>query len=209
MYDTKGGKQNEGDPLPNPDLYIEPGKPGATGYDRHKDKGLQLVLKENNDNKVAPSMYNPWDLPGSVGGSDYSDNISGCNPNMIPIGHKMTPENGNMEGPTKHGADELIAQDPKAYWSDSCKCVKGSDPKFRQSPRIRMMPLYNPVIYAEGQKTGKSQPQVEVVNYLGVFVESVSPSGEVIGRVTPVLGKLGSSGTPPVGAFASYIMLVK
>jgi hypothetical protein len=73
MYETQGNQQNKGGPLPNPDVYIAPGNPGATGYNPHTDKGLQLVIKANNDNKVAPSMYNPWDIPGSVGGSDYSE----------------------------------------------------------------------------------------------------------------------------------------
>ena len=205
IYATAGGKQNNGAPLPNPDVYIPPGYPGHTGYDADLDKGLRLVLKENNDNKVAPSMYNPWDIPGSVGGSDYEENISGCNPHLVDKGDKMIPENGNMQGPTTHGANELIEQDRDARWVDACKCVKYS--QFRQSPRIRIMPLYDPVVYANDQKTGKSKPELKVVNYLGVFIEAVV-GGEIIGRVTPITAKP-SSGIPGAGTFAKAIMLVK
>jgi Flp pilus assembly protein TadG len=205
IYETAGNKQNNGAPLPNPDVYIAPGNPGATGYNPILDKGLRLVLKENNDNKVAPSMYNPWDIPGSVGGNDYEENISQCNPHLVEKGDKMTPENGNMQGPTAHGANELIDLDPDARWVDECKCVKYS--QFRQSPRIRVMPLYDPVVYANDQKTGKAKPDLVVVNYLGVFVEDVV-GGEIIGRVTPIIGKL-QSGTPAAGSFAKAIMLVK
>ena len=47
----------------------------ATGYQPVRDKGVRLTLKHNNQDKVAPGMYNAWDLPGSVGGDDYRENI--------------------------------------------------------------------------------------------------------------------------------------
>lgn len=119
----------------------------------------------------------------------------------------MTPENGNMVGPTKQGGDDLIALDPDAKWSDTCKCVV--DSAFRQSPRIKTVPLFDPVLYAEGQHTGKAKPDLKIVNYLGFFVESVNGGGEIIGRVTPITGKYLKGAPTPVGAFAAAIMLVK
>src|SRR6266853_1003120 len=119
MYDNKGNL------LANPDEYVPPGQPGATGYNPDTDKGLELVLKNNNGTNVAPSLYNPWDLPGSVGGSDYSNNIARCNPNLVALGDFMAPENGNMVGPTQQGTDTLTASDPRAYWDTTCNCVKG------------------------------------------------------------------------------------
>jgi Flp pilus assembly protein TadG len=196
-----------GNPLANPDVYIPPGQSGTTGYNPHTDKGLELVLKSNNESKVAPSMYNPWDLPGSVGGSDYRDNIINCNPNIVKIGDDMTPENGNMTGPTKQGTDGLIAKDPNAYWDTACKCVKGS--AFATSPRIRIVPLYNPVLYAQGKQSGKSQPHLQVVNYLGFFIERITGGGEVTGRITPILGRISGKGAASTGAFARAIMLVQ
>jgi Flp pilus assembly protein TadG len=207
MYATQGNSQNSGAALANPDIYIPPWETGATGYSPKTDRGVRLVLKNNNQNKVAPSMYNAWDLPGSVGGDDYSENISTCNTNIIALGHNMTPENGNMVGPTQHGTDGLIAQDPSARWDEGCNCVKGS--AYRQSPRIRIVPLYNPVMYAEGQQSGKSQPVLQVVNYLGVFVEEVTGGGDVTGRITPITGRFVPGAPPPVGGFAQAIMLVQ
>jgi Putative Flp pilus-assembly TadE/G-like len=207
MYEAQGNNQNRGGPLTDPDIYIAPGHADATGYDPETDKGLQLVLKNNNQNKIAPSMYNAWDLPGSVGGDDYRDNIATCNQNLIEIGDTMTPENGNMTGPTHQGTDELVAQDPRARWDTTCKCVK--DSAFRVSPRIRIVPLYHPVVYTQGQLTGKSQPQLEVVNYLGFFVEGVTGGGEVTGRITPITGKIIPGGPAAIGAFAQAIMLVR
>ncbi len=200
-YDNKGNK------LANPDVYIPPGNTGNTGYNADIDKGTQLVLKNNNQNKTAPSFYNPWDLPGSVGGNDYRNNISGCNSNLIKIGDDMTPENGNMVGPTKQGTDDLIAQDPGAHWDTTCNCVKGS--AYGTSPRIRIAPLYDPAIYEAGKQTGKANPQLKVVNYLGFFVESITGAGDVTGRIIPVAGKVAANGPAANGAFPRAIMIVK
>jgi hypothetical protein len=207
MYEDQGNRQNVGAPLPYPDIYIPPGGRDATGYNPVTDRGLQLVLKNNTENRIAPGMYNAWDLPGSVGAEDYRNNIATCNPNLIKIGDTMTPENGNMSGPTRQGTKDLVDADPNAYWDTHCNCVKGS--AYRTSPRVRVVPLYNPTRYTEGQHTGKSQPELEVVNYLGFFVEEVNGGGEVIGRVTPITGRFTGSGGPSIGSFAQAIMLVR
>ena len=148
VYAKEGNKQNSGAPFPKPDSYVPPGHTDATGYQPNRDKGMQLVLKHNNQDKVAPSMYNAWDLPGSVGGDDYKENLATCNQNLVKIGDTMTPENGNMTGPTQQGAEELLAQDQGAHWDTGCNCVKGSS--YRVSPRIRIVPLYNPVVVRGG-----------------------------------------------------------
>ena len=207
VYADHGNQQNVGEPLSNPDIYIPPGSRDATGYNPVTDRGVQLVLKNNTQNRIAPGMYNAWDLPGSVGGDDYRNNIAQCNPNLIAIGDVMTPENGNMTGPTQQGTEDLVAADPNAYWNADCNCVKGS--RYATSPRIRVVPLYNPTRYTDGQHTGKSQPELEVVNYLGFFVEEINGGGEVIGRITPIAGRVSGSGSSPIGAFSQAIMLVK
>src|SRR5579864_5850722 len=74
MYDSKGNL------LANPDIYIGPSDPANyTGYNPIRDKGLEVTLKANNSTKITASFYNPWDLPGSVGASDYRNNIASCN----------------------------------------------------------------------------------------------------------------------------------
>ena len=207
--DTFERYDSAGNLLANPDVYVPPGQTDATptGYNPDTDKGLQLVLKNNNGTAVAPSMYNPWDLPGSVGGNDYRNNIANCNPNLVKLGDMMTPENGNMVGPTQQGTNDLVGQDSNAYWDTACNCVKGS--AFPVSPRIRIVPLYDPSVYQLGRQTGKSGPQLQVVNYLGFFIESINGGGQVIGRITPILGKFVGGGGPPIGGFARVLMLVQ
>lgn len=200
LFDKKGKIINP------PDVYIPPGQSGATGYRPATDTGLRLVLKNNNASKVAPSLYNPWDLPGSIGGNDYRNNIASCNTNIVAIGDMMPPENGNMVGPTKQGTDALVGRDPNAYWDVACNCVKGS--AFPTSPRVAVVPLYDPVVYANGQKSGKNA-QLKVANYLGFFIEGVDGTGQVTGRITPVGGLISGNGGPASGAFPVAIRLVQ
>lgn len=207
VYESQGNRDNVGAPLPNPDIYHPPGTSEATGYSPVTDRGVQLVLKSNTQNRIAPGMYGAWAIPGSTGADDYRENIYGCNPNIVTAGDLLTPEPGNMTGPTQQGTTDLVGQDPNAYWDSGCNCVKGS--AYAKSPRIRAVPLYSPVRYADGQHTGRSQPEFEVVNYLGFFVEEVNGGGEVIGRITPITGRISGRTGPNVGAFAKAIMLVQ
>jgi Flp pilus assembly protein TadG len=207
----QGGHQNAGAPLAYPDQYVPPGQPGATGYNPATDTGLQLVLKPSNQSEVTPSMYNAWDIGGVTGASAYSSNIGGCNTTMTGLGNTMSPETGNMTGPTKQGVDALIAQDPNASWDPTCNggmgCVKNS--AFQVSPRIRAIPLYDPYVYAQDQHSGKSQPTLQIVNYLGFFIDSVDGSSAVTGYITPITGRYNPGGPVAIGGFARSIMLVR
>ncbi|HEX4565257.1 MAG TPA: hypothetical protein VH138_01450, partial [Vicinamibacterales bacterium] len=72
-----------------------------------------------------------------------------------------------------------------------------------------VVPLYDPYVYANGQQTGKSGPQLQVTNYLGFFVEGVTGAGDVTGRITPISG-LYKSGLPSsTNAFPKVIRLVQ
>jgi Flp pilus assembly protein TadG len=207
MYERRGQNQNQGPPLANPDIYIPPGTPDATGYSPYRDRGLRLVLKTNNQSQVAPSIYNAWAIPGGTGADYYRENIAGCNSRVVAKGDLLVPETGNMTGPTQQGAAALIATDPNAHWDDVCNCVRGS--LYPVSTRIRAIPLYNPTRYTQGQHSGHSQPELEVVNYLGFFLEDVNGGGEVIGRVHPISGMIRDPNNPPIGAFAQAIILVR
>ncbi len=204
--DTFDLTDSKGTPLANPDVYIPADQPGYTGYNVDRDRGLQLVLKANNTTKVSPSFYNPWDLPGSTGASDYRNNIANCNTAVIPIGDPMTPEPGNMVGPTAQGTADLVAKDPNAYWDLSCNCVKGS--AFGTSPRVVIIPLYDPYFYETGKQNGRNAA-LKIANYLGFFIEQMQ-GNQVVGRVTPVAGVFaGNLGPAPAGAFPKVIRLVQ
>jgi predicted RNA-binding protein with TRAM domain len=111
-----------------------------------------------------------------------------------------------MVGPTKQGVEELIAMDSSAYWDTSCSCVKGST--FGVSPRVAIIPVYDPVAYADGKAHGKGIT-LTVVNYIGFFLEAMQ-GNEVKGRITPVSGTYdGNAGPAPAGAYPRVIRLVE
>ena len=209
--DTFDLESSKGKPLANPDVYI-PLKPWPdpntdyTGYNDVRDRGLEITLKANNTSQVSPSFYNPWTLPGRTGADDYREDIAGCNTSIIPIGALMTSEPGNMVGPTVQGTDDLYDKDPNAYWDIGCKCVKGS--AFRTSPRVVVIPLYDPVYYETGKQNGRNA-DLKIANYLGFFIEKIT-GNEVKGYITPVGGVFSrNAGPAPVGAFAKVIRLVQ
>jgi len=195
------------------DVYIglkkdDPTNANYTGFNADRDRGVEMILKADNGSKVTASFYNPWDIGTSSGASDYSANIAGCNPAKSQIGDTMTPEPGNMVGPTKHGTDDLVAKDPNAKWNTTCNCVQGSDPKFKTSPRVVIIPVYDPVVFAAGPQHGKNIA-LKIANFIGFFIEEMT-GNEVKGRITPVGGVLDDSlGPAPVGAFPKVIRLVQ
>jgi hypothetical protein len=192
------------------DTYVPPSDPtNYTGYNAQRDKGMEITLKANNQSKVTASFYNPWDLPGSVGASDYRNNIDHCNP--AKIGYQdYPPENGNMVGPTKQGMDGLIAQDPNAYWDTGCNCIKGSQfANVQDSPRVVRIPVYNPVDFLNGPAHGKNIV-LNFTNIIGFFIEPQMGNGEVTGRIFPITGEWDSNAGPaPPGVFPRVLMLVQ
>jgi hypothetical protein len=177
-----------------------------TGYNPVRDKGVEVTLKASNDTNVTASWYNPWDLPGSTGADDYRDNIAGCNSAVLGFGAKMTPEPGNMVGPTAQGMRDRIALDSNAHWDIGCNCVQGSNSRI--SPRIVIIPTYDPVVFADGKAHGKNL-DLQIVSFIGFFLEDMN-GNDVVGRITPVTGVLdGNLGPAPNGAFPAVIRLVQ
>jgi len=206
-YDPNGGGGgNKGGTTGPGDIYIGPeDKDNYTGYNAERDKGTEIVLKADNTSNVAPSFYNPYDIPGSTGADDYRWNIANCNTNILHVGDTFAPEPGNMVGPTKQGMDDLIAKDPDAYWDVSNKKVVSS---MHPSPRVVIIPLYDPDYYATGKQTGRNA-SLKFVNYLGFFVEEMR-GNEVYGRVTPVGGIIDKAAGPaPPAVFPKAIRLVE
>ncbi len=197
-YDKKGNV------IANADEYIPAGQPGYKGY-TYADAGTIIRLRSSNANKVAPSMYWSWDMPGGSGGDFYRENIAGCNTTHVGYGDILSQEPGDMMGPTIQGMDELIAKDPTAYW-DSSKNLPVS--KMSPSPRVFPIPLYDPDFYQSGVTTGRNAT-LKVANWIGFFVEGHS-GNEVYGRITPITGLVDGNVSPaPAGTFPLAIRLVQ
>lgn len=195
-----------GEVLPDADVYIPPGEPGYKGYDGIRDKGLELTIRAGTGNEVSPSFYLSWAMPGGTGASFYEENISGCNTTKVHFGDPMSPEPGNMVGPTNSGVDALIALDPDAYWdSTENKLVS---PFGSKSPRVFPIPLYDPEYYQSGKTTGRGVT-LRVANWIGFFVDR-RVGNNVYGRITPIQGIIDNNAGPaPAGTFPYTIRLVQ
>jgi Flp pilus assembly protein TadG len=75
------------------------------------------------------------------GAAAYRYNIIYGSQSEVYIGDVIQVEPGKMVGPTIQGVNELIAQDPYAYW-DGREIVNSGFPGT-SSPRIVKIPLYN------------------------------------------------------------------
>jgi Flp pilus assembly protein TadG len=198
-YDSKGNL------LANPDEYVPVGQSRYNGYDAVADKGTLLTIRAGTGNNVAPSFYWSWKMPGGTGASFYRDNIANCNTSIAHFGDEMTPEPGNMVGPTIQGVDDLLAKDPGAYWDTVTNSVHSS---MNPSPRVFPIPLYDPDYYQSGKTTGRNA-SLRMANWIGFFI--VGRSGnDVLGRITPIHGVFDQNAGPaPSGVFPFVIRLVQ
>ena len=208
--DTYDAFDNKGNPLANPDLYIPADKPGYTGYNQEANRGQRLVIRAATGSNITVSFYFSLSIGGVdgglVGGAAYEWNIANCNKTVMHWGDPLIQEPGAMAGPTIQGADDLIDQDPGAYWDESAKTVRGS--AFARSPRVFPIPLYDPPFYDSGKRNGR-YADLKVANWIGFFLEETQGNG-IWGRIIPIAGiRDGNAGPAPEGVFPKAIRLVQ
>jgi hypothetical protein len=210
MYDKKGN------PLPNPDVYIDVfDEENYTGYNQEANRGDRMILRAGSGNNIEPTFYYSLSIgvggdqvPGGLtGGAAYEWNIANCNTTIIGITEIVIQEPGNMMGPTIDGAQALMAKDPGAYWDATNKKVAGSAFPAGKSPRVFPIPLYDPVFYAEGKHNGRFA-DFKVANFIGYFLEEVS-GNQLVGRIFPIAGIRDTSFPTPDAAFPVSIRLVE
>ncbi len=209
MEDDYDAVDKKGNPVAKPDVYVGPEyKSTYTGYNAERDKGMLVVLKADNDSKLAPSMYQVWDTEGGNRGSDdVRDSIINCRPTeKMAFNDTFVHKPGMQTGPVHQGIADLIAQDPDAYWDQTLQKVVTNHPSGK-SPRVRPIPLFDPYYYDTGIASGRNA-SLKFVNYLGFFIEGMR-GNEVVGRITPIGGLRRGLGPAPAGAFPATIRLVE
>ena len=74
------------------------------------------------------------------------------------------------------------------------------------SPRIVVLPVFDPLVYDTGRHLGRID--IMISNFVGFFIENLQ-GNDVVGRIVPMTG-LVRTGTPvPSGAFLRAIRLVQ
>ncbi len=200
MYD------NHGNAMSPQDVYIDAYHDGYTGYNAERDKGMEIMIRAGTGNDINPSFYFSYAMGGDTGGDAFRWNIANCNTTMMEWGDLLLMEPGNMVGPTTQGIQDLIDQDPNAYWNTGENRYYSTK---NPSPRVIAIPVYDPVYYAEGKLNGRTA-DLKVANYLGFFVDRVQ-GNNIYGRITPISGlmKGTGAGSGPPGAFPKAIRLVE
>lgn len=220
IYFTQGGSR--GDPLPMPvDTY----DPTTDGYRitpnpqemvPGNSNGLQLVLKSGNGTQIAPSWYYPYVIADGcgTGANCYRDRITGCaNAAQYP-GDALQNEPGNMQGPTRQGALDLIAQDSGAGWTTSGAYPRGivQGGLGMESPRLAVVPTFNGDTYLQGHQNGRIQAndaEIVITRYVGIFFETVA-GNDVIGHISPIEFSPGPNNlTDDTSSFLRTVVLVR
>lgn len=177
--------------------------PTTTGYQYPQDNGLQVTLKVGNPQKaITPGFYYAVDFPPLwdvnkgwetpiTGASQYRTNIETCSPtSFVAVGDELQVETGNMAGPTVQGVQDLINQDPTAFWDTSCSFPGGcvNSPFGLNSPRLIRIAFSDPTLPVSSGRT-----YVTVIKVGGFFIAGLDSKNNVIGYFTqaPAFG-----GTP-------------
>ena len=204
-----GTGPNNGDPLPDPDVYVPvTDDEFYTGYrpsPQGPDYGRQVRLKPGNPNQtISPSDFFPISLVGGTGGDWYRENIGGCWPGVAEIGEFVPIEPGNMVGPTAQGTDVLLMQDPGAFWNSASGEVVSD---YSPSPRVVVIPVFDPDVFERGRQTGRID--IQIANFVGFFIEDMV-GNNVLGRIVPMVGLVrGDPSGVPEGSFLRAIRLVE
>jgi len=203
--DTFDVVDNQGRPLANPDVYIPATEADYTGYSSHDDRGRRLMIRAGTGNNIMPSFYYSYSMGDVTGSDEYGWNIENCNTTIMGYGDRLLMEPGNMVGKTVEGIDNLIAKDPNAYYDTFNKKVITT---MNPSPRVAIIPVYDPVYYDTGKQEGRNA-DLKVANYIGFFIDERA-GNNVYGYITPVSGLYsGNAGPAPASAFPIVIRLVE
>jgi hypothetical protein len=158
--------------------------------------GEQVTLKAGELGAPAtnPGFFYPVDFPPInrgdpiTGAQAYADNIINGSQDEIFIGDELQVEPGNMIGPTAHGINELISQDPNARWDGNG--VADSAYPGDSSPRVIKVPLYD-----DNYPPDSGRNSVTVVALAAFFLEDIQ-GRNVTGRFMEII----TSGTQGGGS---------
>ncbi|MDX1494479.1 MAG: pilus assembly protein TadG-related protein [Longimicrobiales bacterium] len=173
-----GGGEGGGQPDELPD-----DNGGGQGWLKWSDKRGDLGVNPNPNRGGNGNGGGPGGEPevtrddgSGRGAANYRRNICSCNNSLIDLDTEYMVEPGNMVGPTFQGVQQLIAQDPDAYWDDRSNTVVSS--YGMDSPRIVTVALFDP---GEINKPGRQYLRFN--NFARIFIE------EQESRRDPVTGR--------------------
>jgi hypothetical protein len=162
-------------------------------------------------------------LGDSSGGNDYRTNIATCPAEAVYCANTYTSENGDMNGPTKQGACQLVCYDGSSNCNSCQKDTFVSPGKYQRpdgtitssSRSLVIAPILDICQYCAtgGPPTGQSD--FTVVGFALVFIDGISGNDVLAHLVNiapcPASGGGGGGGINPneSGPFALPIRLIR
>lgn len=226
QYNPDGGDYYEAYDHENPTSTTATGYGSDWAYDvngdHQSDYGRLLVIKASQDSSDpadAPvdSFFFPWIIPndegrvgdescaeanGENGSKPYRANICQCNLTPVSLGTEYQTENGDMEGPTQKGVNDLVALDPTAFWDGS---KVRSDFGDNAGPRVITIGVFDP---AEYMKPGKDE--IVFNNFVRVFIDQAMASEQDPVRARIIGSAIGQSfSTSGGGSLVKVLRLVE
>jgi Flp pilus assembly protein TadG len=187
------------------------GEPGYTEPQYKFDVGRPITIKPGNPHQaMQPGWFFPWRAVGDAGGADYEDSIVQCvDPETLFAGNEFIEvdvEPGNMIGPTIHGFEARVGDDPNS-WTDGCtagmSCITPDGAAYA-GPRLVHVPLIDP--------TTVVQPGMQSIKFTGfarMFINDIS-SNDIEARWLRLGGNPGATGGEGnAGALPLYVRLVE
>ena len=210
------------------DVYVPPtpgpSGPNGTGFSRGptsyttSDYGQQLHFAAGDTPRGNRKAGNEEFLPlhvstGSTGPADYLQDIVTCSARVVSQNDDILVEPGVVNAETASGVDTLINQDAAATWNPSMNGGLGgvaggcmASGGCTVSPRIVVLPVYDPGIWDQARPTADF---VLVSRVVGFFIERYE-TPYIVGRlmVAPAAPR-SSMNADPISAFVVSVALVR
>ena len=128
---------------------------------------------DNGHQASAPSFYQSWDMAGGTGGSDDDrDNIANCNTTDHGVGRHCSVHGARQQmGPTWPGHGGPHREGPERVLGRTAR--KPVSSQMGTSPRVVVIPLYDPVVLRRPASTTAARREPEGRQLLGFFIEGM------------------------------------
>jgi hypothetical protein len=132
--------------------------------------------------------YGALRLYGGSGANIYRNAVNNGSADIYRIGDRITPESGNMSGPTSQGLSDRLAREPTAGCGDGAGQDTFSEVftvgtggiyhlNCPDSPRVMVIPIVDQLAYPS---------QSTITNFVLMYLEDSPGGGDVLGRVAGV-----------------------
>jgi hypothetical protein len=175
------------------------------------DVGLPLLIKPqtgNGNGQPAPDrMGNAfWLLDLSAEMNTREEIANGCF--NAAVGDPVPYEQGGKTGPTRQGVQDLVAQDPNAYWDQATQTVMNSSADhWTESPRVIVIGLIDPIYWTTSSKNTKPDPGSVFTNFARLFINSVDQKENI--TATFIGPAQGGHGGPIAGTLVKTLQLIE